>query len=182
MSADDALARVRRWARQAYPISATCYFDGLLRLRLSGAAASVESAAKTLSREGLSAEANNDDSWWRSLRDHTHAHFERSNAPEEGSLWRLSVPPASPMPQGSGEDPWLIEWAAGQRWWRTSRTPTQVLEVAAQMGGSARRYSGGPPVATQPGKAQRAIEARLKLAFDPRGVFSMRAGNADEAA
>jgi len=80
-----ALKRLNEWGGLPLPVSATAWHGGKLHVRLSGADAAVHAAALRLGGESL--EPAQADSFWRSLREHTHPYF-AVNAP----LWRLSVP------------------------------------------------------------------------------------------
>ena len=70
-SADEAVRMVNEWASQPLPLSATCYHDGHMRVRLSGALPAVATAAAKLG--GTRVERA--EGYWSSLRDHTHPFF-----------------------------------------------------------------------------------------------------------
>ena len=70
-SADESIRRVNDWGGQPLPLSATCFHDGRLQVRLSGAQPAVHAAMTKLGGQVV-AEA---DALWTSVRDHTHAFF-----------------------------------------------------------------------------------------------------------
>lgn len=165
LAQDRALEQMNRWAGQPLPVTATCWEDQVLTVRLAGAEAAVRSACLSLGGERLAepeAAAH-----WGGLRDQGHAFFAG-----EAPLWRLSVPSTTPP---LALEPTLIEWGGAQRWLRGDRDPGQLRELAARAGGHATLFRGGErgssvftplpgPLAT--------IHRRLKAAFDPHGVFN----------
>ncbi|GGY20196.1 glycolate oxidase subunit GlcE [Massilia dura] len=160
-----ALRHLNAWAGQPLPLSASAWHDGMLAVRLSGAGAAVEAAARRLGGEALPAAAA--EAFWRDIREQRHAFFDPA-AP----LWRLSVPTAAPVLAHGG--PQLIEWGGGQRWLRADDAPEAIRALAAQHGGHATQYRGAArhdvfhPLAP----AIHAIHRNLKKAFDPAGIFN----------
>ncbi|MES3021952.1 MAG: glycolate oxidase subunit GlcE [Pseudomonadota bacterium] len=168
LSEIDAIARLNAWAGQPLPLSGSCWYDGVLTLRLSGADAAISAALRTLGGDMVP----DADAFWRALRDQRHAFFEGA------SIWRLSVPPAASAIILRGEQ--LIEWGGAQRWLKVDADPDMarnIRRVAAAAGGHATLFRGGDksvgvfhPLAPAVGK----IHERLKLAFDPHNVFNPR--------
>jgi glycolate oxidase FAD binding subunit len=168
-----ALKRINEWSGQPLPINASAWWEGMLVVRLAGAAAAVQAAQRRLGGERI------DDAlaatFWAGLRDQRDEFFEgAARAVERGAaLWRLSVPStAAPLKQ-SGEQ--LIEWGGAQRWLCTSAPPAQLREAAQLAGGHATLFRGGdkacgvfaplsPPLAR--------IHRELKASFDPDRVFN----------
>lgn len=163
-----ALDRMNEWAGQPLPISATCWHDGLLTVRLSGAQAALKAALLRLGGDALA----NGEAFWNGLRDQQREFF---TAP--GELWRLSVPSGASALVLRGEQ--LIEWGGAQRWLKVEQgVADDIRRVAAAAGGHATRYRAGaglgagsgaihplaPPVAR--------IHQRLQAAFDPAGIFN----------
>jgi glycolate oxidase FAD binding subunit len=162
----DALARLNEWAGQPLPISASCWHEGVLTLRLSGADAAVEAAQRRLGGQLLAeAEAAN---FWASLRDQTHAYFIGA------SLWRMSVPSHASAIILRGEQ--LIEWGGSQRWLKVEDADADsIRRTVAASGGHATLFRGGDksvgafhPLAPAVAK----IHERLKQSFDPAGIFN----------
>lgn len=162
----EAIERLNRWAGRPLPLSASAWADGRLAVRLSGAAAAVESAVRTLGGERLDVPAAG--AYWTALREQTHAFF-AGDAP----LWRLSVAPArAPLDLPGAQ---LVEWGGAQRWWRGDGNPAALHALATAAGGHATLFRGGArdgevfqPLA--PGLA--ALHRELKRAFDPHGIFN----------
>ncbi len=167
MTQADALAVMNRWAGKPLPISATCWHDGLLTVRLSGAEAAVRAAQATLGGEVL-ADA---DAFWDDLREQRAAFFGG-----ETPLWRLAVPSVTPVLDLPG--PILLEWNGAQRWLRGEFQPSTVREVMTTVGGHARLFRGASEAHRAVGvfrplpPAIHAIHKRLKQVFDPYGMFN----------
>ncbi|MRR50731.1 MAG: glycolate oxidase subunit GlcE [Rhodocyclaceae bacterium] len=164
-----ALEAMNRWAGQPLPISASCWQEDVLTLRLSGAAAAVGSARQALGGESVpEAEAQ---AFWRGLREQTADFF--ADADQGEPLWRVSLPSVAGHADLPGRQ--LIEWGGSQRWARCGAEARQVRAMAEALGGTATLFRGGDksvgvfhPLAP----ANLAIHRRLKQAFDPKGVFN----------
>jgi glycolate oxidase FAD binding subunit len=160
----DAVRRMNAWAGKPYPISATCHEAGTLSIRLSGAEAGVEAAARQLGGEAVAdAEA-----YWHALKEHRLPFFEGSEP-----LWRLAVKSTTaPLPLPGRV---LIEWNGALRWVRTHADPLQVREAARKAGGHAIAFRGLRDAAEtfQPLPAHvRQLHGRLKSVFDPARILN----------
>ncbi|MFC5476208.1 glycolate oxidase subunit GlcE [Paraherbaspirillum soli] len=165
----EAIGRLNEWGGQPLPISASCWSDGVLTIRLSGAQAAVSAAEKKLGGETVV----DDHAFWHSLREQTHAFFD-IQGPQK-ALWRLSVPSVTPPLALPGAT--LIEWGGAQRWLRTGADADagKIRSALAGIGGHATLYRGADksvgvfqPLA--PAVAQ--IHRNLKASFDPAGIFN----------
>ncbi len=161
----DAIRNLNEWAGQPLPVSASCWHDGVLALRLSGANAAVDAAIRSLGGDVMPDCAR----FWTSVREQRHAFFEG-----DMPLWRLSVPSTvGAIVLGS---PQLIEWGGAQRWLRAPADAAErIRAVVAACGGHATLFRGGDgsvgvfqPLA--PAIAR--IHERLKAGFDPAGIFN----------
>jgi glycolate oxidase FAD binding subunit len=157
-----ALDVLNAWAGQPLPVSASCWHQDVLTLRLSGAEAAVAAAKRRLGGEAVDDAA----AFWNDLREQRHGFFG-----EGETLWRLSVPSVAPVLDLAGEQ--VIEWGGSQRWWRGDAVAAR--EAAIHAGGHAVLFRGTNKSAgvfqPQP-EAMMNIHLRLKAAFDPRGVFN----------
>ena len=169
MDQTEAIATMNAWAGRPLPVTATCWAQGRLLVRLSGAKTSVAQAAREVGGEPLE-EA---DTFWRDqIREQRHPLFHG-----ETPLWRLSLPPATPPLGLPGLDPetTLVEWGGAQRWAHANLDPTKVRDAAANLGGHATLFRGGtrsgaifhplPPALMR-------IHRNLKRAFDPQGLLN----------
>lgn len=167
MSEEDALHQLNVWGGQPLPISASCWFDGQLYVRLSGAQAAVDAAIAKMG----GVEMSGADKLWDSLREQGHAFF--SDATQ--GLWRVSVPTvAAPLPLPGVQ---MIEWGGAQRWLKTGADAATVRAAATAAGGHATLYKGGDKSVGvfQPlAPAVARIHRNLKTAFDPAGIFNPR--------
>jgi glycolate oxidase FAD binding subunit len=157
----EALAAMNRWAGQPLPVSATAWHSGSLRLRLSGAAATLRAARATIG----GAEVTDAGAFWAGIREHRDPFFSG-----EEPLWRLALPSACPPLDLPGT--LLIEWGGALRWLKSAADPR---EAARRAGGHATLFR----AARKPGGAfapldpvlQR-LHRQLKAAFDPAGVLN----------
>ena len=166
LGVQDAITTMNTWAAKPLPLSAACYYNRCLYLRLSGYESSVRQAANQIGGEILSTA----DRFWEALREH-RLDFFSGNRP----LWRLSIDPATAPLALAGE--WLLDWGGGQRWLRSDEPMALIREEVVQAGGHALLFRGGdrdgevfhplPP-------ALRTIHHQLKSAFDPHGLFNPR--------
>jgi glycolate oxidase FAD binding subunit len=158
-----ALELMNGWAGRPLPISATCWHEGVLTVRLSGARAAVDAA-----RAALGGDCADGTPFWEDLREHRHAFF-AGDAP----LWRLSVPSiAAPLGLPGGT---LIEWGGAQRWVRGEAGGRDPRAAAVAAGGHAILFRGGDKTAGvfQPlSPVLAGIHRDLKRALDPHGVFN----------
>ena len=167
-----ALEAMNRWAGQPLPLAASCWQDGVLTLRLSGAQAAVASARGILGGEPFADAAAAE--FWNGLREQSAAFF--AGPDTHGPLWRLSVPSAAPPLELPGAQ--LLEWGGAQRWLRGDADAAQLHQVAAAAGGHATLFRGGHGEQRAGGvfaplqPALMEVHRRLKQSFDPYGVFN----------
>jgi glycolate oxidase FAD binding subunit len=161
----DAIRRLNEWAGQPLPVSASCWHDGVLAVRLSGANAAVDAAIRSLGGDVMPDCAR----FWASLREQQHAFFDG-----DMPLWRLSVPSTvGAIVLGS---PQLIEWGGAQRWLRAPADAAERIRATVRAcGGHATLFRGGDKSVGvfQPlAPAIARIHERLKAGFDPAGIFN----------
>lgn len=159
-----AIETLNHWAGKPYPISASSYQGGRLRIRLSGSEMAVRSAQKSMGGEVVSDGA----AWWLSLREQTAACFETVKP-----LWRLSVASHAAPLKLSGQV--LVEWNGALRWVASDHAPAQLQKAARDAGGHATLFRGGKP--ERPCLAPldpplQTIHRNLKNLFDPKGIFN----------
>jgi len=170
MSEADAHTELARWLGENLPLSASCWYDGVLSVRLSGATTAIEPARARIGGEVMVA----GESFWRELRDQQHFFF-AGGTYENQPLWRISLPAlAAPLDLPGAT---LTEWFGAQRWVRGSAqmSPSALRARVAALGGHATLFRGSVPGVGhfQPlASPVRAVHGRLKAAFDPRGIFN----------
>ncbi len=159
----EAITKMNQLAGKPLPISATCYFDGRLCIRLSGSNAAVKAARARLNGE----EVSDDEALWETIREHAHHFFA---GPED--VWRLSVPPTTP-PLGFGRT--LVEWGGAQRWLRTVPDPRALRAAMAEARGHAtlfRAKATRNEVFAPLSPVLAKLHQRLKQEFDPQKIFN----------
>jgi glycolate oxidase FAD binding subunit len=174
LSEIDALASLNAWGGQPLPISASCWHDGVLTLRLSGAQAAVNAARQKLGGDLVA----DDPAFWLSVREQTHPFFADGAIAKGTSLWRLSVPSNASALVLKGQQ--LIEWGGAQRWLKVDaaadpESAARIRTIATAAGGHATLFKGkvdGVGVFQPLAPALARIHQRLKLSFDPAGIFN----------
>jgi len=161
----EAIRMLNVWGGQPLPVSGSCWHQGVLMLRLSGAQAAVDAAIASLGGQVVPDAAG----FWNDLREQHHAFF-AGDLP----LWRLSVPSTTGAIVLDGEQ--LIEWGGAQRWLRAAAGDAETIRGAVRaVGGHATLFRGGDKSAGvfQPlAPAVARIHERLKTAFDPANIFN----------
>lgn len=161
----EAIRMLNVWGGQPLPVSGSCWYRGVLALRLSGARAAVDAAVTSLGGQVVDDAAG----FWNDLREQRHAFFAG-----ETPLWRLSVPSTTGAIVLNGEQ--LIEWGGAQRWLRAPSDDAETIRSAVRaVGGHATLFRGGDKAVGvfQPlAPAVARIHERLKTAFDPAHIFN----------
>lgn len=176
-----AIQQMNQWASQPLPVSASAWVGeaahGKLFIRLAGANAAVKTATEKLKQEMPATELNDDEAkkLWVSLREQEHDFFKLT--PDQ-QLWRFAVNPMSVPIDLPG--PTCIEWLGGQRWVKNSMDMAQAKAIATKHGGHATLFRGDKEEGISAftslldnplTKPLAAVQARLRSAFDPDGVF-----------
>ncbi|TVU90127.1 glycolate oxidase subunit GlcE [Vreelandella titanicae] len=166
---DEALKKLAELGRKPLPITAAAWHHGELFLRLEGGKSSVAATQASLGGEPLDA------SFWRELRDHSHAFFACN---DDQALWRLSLPPnTAPLALDIPEADIFYDWAGSQRWVKTTLDADTLRAACAAVGGHATCYTphaqGG---AAEPFTPLNAVVEKyhrnLKAELDARGIFN----------
>ncbi|HPE60338.1 MAG TPA: glycolate oxidase subunit GlcE [Thiolinea sp.] len=162
-----AIALMNRYAGKPGPLSAACWADGRLYLRLSGAASAVKATAERYGGEVPAAGA-----FWQTLREQQLGFFQPARA-GDACLWRFSVRPTARLPDLPGA--WLLDWAGAQRWYCGPGERAVMEGLATAMGGEVTLFRNGDRRAevfhTRPAALQ-TLQRRLKQQFDPAGIFN----------
>ena len=173
----DAIVRMNQWGGQALPIHASTWWNGTLVVRMSGARAAVDSAIKQFVQQGAELiDPARATAFWLGLRDQQDEFFVLAGKAQQdlgASLWRLSVPQASPPLSLLGEP--MLEWGGALRWLSSDLPDSEIRTAARRAGGHATRYRAenrtGAVFEPLPEPLMR-IHRDLKKAFDPHCVFN----------
>ncbi|MBA4094668.1 MAG: glycolate oxidase subunit GlcE, partial [Candidatus Accumulibacter sp.] len=128
----EAIRRLNEWGGQPLPLSGSCWHNGTLALRLSGAQAAVDAAVRLIGGDVMA----NPERFWEELREQRLPFFGGEDA-----LWRLSVPSATSAIVLGGVQ--LIEWGGAQRWLRTDLDAATIRRSVSAVGGHATLFRGG---------------------------------------
>jgi glycolate oxidase FAD binding subunit len=157
---EQAHSNLRQWILQGHPITASCYIDDQLFVRLSSTVNGAKSAHATIGGDLHSNDL------WDSLRHQTHDFFQQHQ-----NLWRVSVAPSADA-IASGQ-PQLTEWHGALRWIASDE---ELFTAAKDAGGHASRYRLFGAAADhifQPLSAPMlALHQRLKKSFDPENILN----------
>jgi glycolate oxidase FAD binding subunit len=162
MDPERAIALMNRWSGSPLPLSGAAWDGASLRVRLSGDAGAVDEARAAMGPLYEVPETG----FWEDLREQRLAFF-RDPRP----LWRLSLPPATPALPGD----WLIDWGGAGRWLKSDAAAPEVQGLAARHRGYAVLFRGGDhqgEVFPRLSTGLEALHARIKKAFDPRGILN----------
>ncbi len=174
LDAAGAVAAMARAMGSAAEVTAAAHLpdwrgEAVTALRLDGFAESVAARAGMLS--GFKA-IDDGDMLWLAVRD-------AAPLPRDLPLWRLIVAPGK-APGVTAALPgakWLFDWAGGLIWLASDADPAAIRAAAEAAGGHAMLIRADPAMRAavsalhpQPA-ALAALEARVRRAFDPDGVF-----------
>jgi glycolate oxidase FAD binding subunit len=164
LNAERAIKVMNEWATRPLPISATWHDGQNLYVRLEGVEHAVKAATEAIGGDCM----EDGETLWHNVREHAEAFFEG-----DLSLWRVSVPPATPMLGIHGEC--ALEWNGGLRWIKTDVQAADIRRIIAAADGHATLFRGGDRQGEvfQPlSAALMTVHKRLKQALDPAGILN----------
>lgn len=160
MNETQAIETMNRYASEPLPLSATCFAQDSLYIRLSGAASAVAATRKQLGGETIDGKP-----FWQSIREQTHPFFSNDR-----SLWRLTIKSsAAPLALG----PTLIEWNGSLRWICGDGDIANMQAAAGKAGGHTTLFRAPtrPDAIHRLPSAMLALQKKIKQALDPEGIF-----------
>jgi len=194
ISQEKALHILNEWAGQPLPLSASCWIgnpneEGQLTIRLAGAIAAIKAAIPLMSASVNASEVDPQSAeiFWNNLREHQLSCF--GNLAADQTLYRLALPAAcGPLTIPGASNEIVLEWHGQQRWIKApgdEATFTLIKQLISSHGGHATRFKQGANVNSAferftllseqvHSKALEAVQARLRSAFDPAGVFATK--------
>lgn len=161
---NQAQKNIHQWIKQSLPVSASCFYQQQLYVRLSGNQSSVNAALKAMGGERL----ENDSAFWQSIKIQTHDFFNTDKP-----LWRLSLASNSAPLELSGDT--LYEWSGALRWLKTDEPATKIREVLDAVNGQATLFKNATSSTDifhplSPGLLR--VHKKLKHAFDPHNILN----------
>ena len=192
ISQEKALRVLNEWAGQPLPLSASCWIgqsrqDGELTIRLAGALAAVKAAIPLMNAaiDAIEIDPAVAQIFWADLREQRLAVFTSLDSTD--TLYRLALPAAcGPLTIENAVGDIALEWHGQQRWIKArgdDATFASFKALAHTHGGHATRFKQGSHVDLNNQRftllseqahstALEAVQARLRAAFDPAGVFA----------
>ncbi len=168
VSQAEALSLLNAWSRQANSISASCWCEGVLSIRLSGSPAAIAAAHAELGGERTE-EPDAENSFWKHVREHSHPFFAQTSVP----LIRIAVPASAPPL--IDHEPCLIEWGGAQRWYRggpDAEAFARLVRAAADARGFAVRTRAPTRDGVTLSEPAAALHRSLKAVFDPKNILN----------
>lgn len=165
----EALDKMHAWSQTPVPVSATCFGDSLLRVRLSGAARAVSAAIDSIGGDTI----ENAEMFWHQLKEQRLDFFLDAEKP----LWRLSLASDTgslALNPAADENDFLYEWGGVLRWLKSDAPADMIQHAAAEVDGHAvlfrhRELQGLFQPLTP---ALLRIHKNLKQAFDPKNILN----------
>ncbi|MDC9719364.1 MAG: glycolate oxidase subunit GlcE [Gammaproteobacteria bacterium] len=158
-----ALEIMPAWSNQNLPITGICHWQGMQYVRLQGGQSGVDEAASGLLKQlpGALLDATLAKEFWRQVR-------EQELLQPHGSqvLWRWTGAADASAEALPGAQ--LINWAGAERWVLAEDRPADNMALVQYQGGD-RQAEVNPAMDTH----NRALQIRLKHAFDPHGLFNV---------
>jgi glycolate oxidase FAD binding subunit len=159
-----AINKMIELGRTAKPLSAVCWCDNNLYVRLSGSEQAVLGSTKAFGGELLNESAM----FWTKLREQQLEFFSGEQA-----TWRFSI--RSSVPPFLSDMPCLIDWGGAQRWLRGDADMLVMEQHANASGGHVSLDRNGDrnrEVMQNLASPLKVIHRRLKASFDPKGIIN----------
>ena len=168
-----AIKNIHQWLMSGLPLSASCYYQNTLYIRLSSTPSAVKQAINTINKTQCSEQINN--TFWLDLKNQKHDFFSQNTITGAEKLWRCSHQYTTEFYQQNEQQ--LIEWNGALRWIKSDKN---LHTVAAQYNGHATLYSQDNGKEEQANEsifqplspASLKIHQRLKQAFDPENILN----------
>jgi len=160
----ESLAIMRKWAQKSLPVTASCYHDDALYVRLSGAETAVLAGAAETGGEAVG-----DLDWWEKLNNHDLPFFKK-----QGRLLRRLVPPTQELTERAC----VLEWSGAKRWFFSDEVEHQCAGTKCFGAGFAQETVCSP--AADPVRSD--VQRRIKQAFDPDHILNPELFRANETA
>lgn len=165
---DTAIKTINTLSAQNLPISASCYDNHHLYIRLSSSEKNTQAASTIICKQTACNEIDNSQLFWQQLRHQQHEFF-NTDLP----IARLSLPATTNNIELEGEQ--LFEWGGALRWLKGNTAIDKIRQSVQALNGHATAYKNFDSTAEyfQPlDSGLEVIHQRLKKAFDPAGILN----------
>lgn len=166
VSRKQAYQKLNQWNSKPYPITASCYYDGQLTVRLAGNTQAVKATQSKLGGDSL----NNSTRFWQAVKEQQHPFFKTDNA-----LWRISIKPCANINIDTDKLGWLTEWHGALHWIKTN-TPAKILRQQIEnLGGHAtlfRNPHSQDEIFHPSPEPLFVLQQNIKKAFDPKNILN----------
>jgi glycolate oxidase FAD binding subunit len=165
ISREAALTKLHQWSVLPLPISASCFYQENLYIRVFGTEKSIVATQQILGGEIL----NEADAFWLSIKEQTHDFFNN-----EQSLWRFSLASNAPVLALDGDT--LYEWGGALRWLKSCLSEEEIRASCASLNGHTTLFrSTGvrDEVFQNLPRHLLKLHQNLKQAFDPHNIFNI---------
>lgn len=156
---------INQQRRLPYPISASVWYQGQTKIRLSGSQQGLDSACQDLGGDNKM----DSDETWSELKEQSHSFFGQVK-----TIARVSVP--SVEPDFLKDESQLIEWGGAQRWIEAPQDRLDPLrkQLHSHRGTACayRGYDRHADIFQRPADSMMALHRNLKSSFDPAGIFN----------
>lgn len=163
-----AIQTINQLSAKNLPISASCYFNNHLYIRLNSSEKNTLAVSKDICQQTVGSEIDNSKEFWHSIREQEHDFFKT-----EKSIARLSLPPTCQNIDFDGEQ--LLEWGGALRWLKSDLDIDKIRHSVQKLGGHVTAYRNFPAKTEffQPLDASlKTLHQRLKQGFDPAGILN----------
>jgi len=161
--AADAIQQMHHWMKLSLPLSASCYVDGKLYIRLASNDTTIKAA-----HQQIGGDLVDNPQFWISTKEQNHSFFET-----EKPLWRLSL--ASNTDPISLEGETLYDWGGALRWLSSDESVDKIRHATESLNGHAILFKNNvnqidpfhelnPHIHT--------MHRQLKHAFDPANILN----------
>ncbi len=170
LECDEIQARslLNRLGLKPLPISATCYHNGQLCIRLSGSESAVIAATQLIGGESLTGREQlaEGEKLWQQLREQQLPIF------KQPFFWRLSLPPASPSLPAEIIKQQVIEWGGAQHWITSKADPETIWNLARSLGGHATLHLADKSLRQPLEPGLLTLSQQLRDSFDPGRILN----------
>ena len=168
LPANTAIQTINELSAQNLPITASCYFDNHLYIRLNSSEKNAKSVSQFICKKISATEIDNSKAFWLSIKEQQHAFFDT-----EEPIVRLSLPATTQALNFDGEQ--LLEWGGALRWLKSDLNIKRIRQTIQQYEGHASVFRNASSDSEffhplEPGIKQ--LHQRLKQAFDPAGILN----------